>query len=641
MRFLPKLVAFAVSAATIASASPALAQLDVYNNQGNFGPTSSGFGSVVTMWDDLQLTQGGLLSEISFIARRPTGAGLTASGFIDLRLFDETFNRPQGDPLGVIPFNGTFELDPTDTFGRRLVIELTDLEPLEINLPTVGRIGAGIRFDNTGWFFPDAGQPEVGTSPGGNWLDSSFLERSDAGGDMAWRVAIADPTPTGPGVGTYNLFETALATPDHPTSNSFGGANDEFFRGVGFRVERTTEISRVGAFVEGSGTVFAAIVAVDGLYGAPDPADLSGDDVIATALIDLTGANSGADHAVELDATLEPGYYSLVIGSGKFGADGDASIRFGHIPNGEWTPYGLRQSDGQQFFSIGGHRFFVEAKSAPGTLQLRPTFDALAEVTFDEFYEDPQTVRLIDGDPDIVVDIPAAAADPTQIAVFEFPLDDLPENREIRSVNLQLDVWFANSGTTFDVFGFAGNGTPGAQDAVGQQLVVGQTNISSTGITTIQIDPAFVRSLAGTATHLGLTIVPEEIGAFGFETLENGQFGEPPLLTINLGPVEATLAGDFNDDGIVDAVDYTVWRNHLGEADEANLHHNGDGDDVGPTDYDLWKLHYGKSSDMLGSGGLSLAAVPEPSTIALLSLFALAASAATRRPRSNAVPGKN
>jgi hypothetical protein len=40
---------------------------------------------------------------------------------------------------------------------------------------------------------------------------------------------------------------------------------------------------------------------------------------------------------------------------------------------------------------------------------------------------------------------------------------------------------------------------------------------------------------------------------------------------------------------------------------------------------------------MLGSGGLSQSAVPEPTTISLLSLFAFAASAATRRPRSNAI----
>jgi hypothetical protein len=626
MRFQTWLGAVPIFLIAAALTSPAAAQLEVYNNQGNFGLTSIGFGSTVTMWDDLQLTQGGLLSEISFIARPPASLGQTASGTIDLRLFDETFNRPQGAALGTIPFSGTFQRDPTDASNQRLVIALTDLEPLGINLPMLGRIGAGIRFNDNGWFFPNAGGPEVGTSPGGNWLDSSFLERNDSGGDMAWRVAIADPGPVGPGVGSYDLFQTALATPDHPTSNSFSSASNNFFRGVGFRVERTTEISRVGAYMEGSGTVFAAIVPVDGLYDAPIPHDLSGE-VIASGLIDLTGAVDGADRTVELPATLQPGTYALVFGSGRFGASGEASIRFGHIPNGDWTPWGIRQSDGVQTYSAGTGRYFIEAKSAPGTLQVRPTFDVLAEVKFDDATDDPESVRLIDGDSSITVDVPAAADAPLQYAVFEFSLEDLPTDREVRSATLELDLWFANSNTRFDVFGFAGNGTPGAQDAVGQQRIVAETNISTTGITTIQLDPAFVRSLAGNASHLGLTIVPETVGAFGFETLETGQFGEPPLLTINLGPEAMLLAGDFNDDGFVDAADYTLWRDNLGSATALA---NDDSPGVGQDDYDVWRTHFGETKDS-GSAATAHEAVPEPTSLIVLVLSSIALPFRRRR----------
>ena len=312
-----------------------------------------------------------------------------------------------------------------------------------------------------------------------------------------------------------------MATPDDPTTNSFGSANDDFFRGITFEVQRTTDISKVGAFMEGSGTVFAAIAETDGLFSAPNPSDLSGD-VIATGFIDLTGATDGADRMVELDATLQPGTYALLFGSGRFGASGDASIRFGHIPNGDWTPMGIRQSDGQVFFSAGVNRYFIEANSAPGTLQVRPSFDVVAEVSFDNA-DDPELVRLIDGDSTITVNDAVDEDDPWQYAVFEFPLEDLPTDREVQSVTLELDLWFANSDTQFDVFGFAGDGLPGAQDAVGQQDVVAVTDISSTGITTINIDPTFVRSLQGTASHLGITIVPDTTGAFGFRTLEGGQ----------------------------------------------------------------------------------------------------------------------
>jgi hypothetical protein len=78
------------------------------------------------------------------------------------------------------------------------------------------------------------------------------------------------------------------------------------------------------------------------------------------------------------------------------------------------------------------------------------------------------------------------------------------------------------------------------------------------------------------------------------------------------------LVGDFNRDGTVDAVDYTVWRNSFGaigntaaDANEDNL--------VDADDYALWKEHYG-NSEAFGAGGL--AAVPEPATLGLAFLAA-------------------
>ena len=78
----------------------------------------------------------------------------------------------------------------------------------------------------------------------------------------------------------------------------------------------------------------------------------------------------------------------------------------------------------------------------------------------------------------------------------------------------------------------------------------------------------------------------------------------------------AGLDGDYNSDGIVDAADYTVWRDNLG-APEGTL--QNDGGIVGPigTDhYNLWRSNFGRQ---LGSAALT-AAVPEPATVALLGL---------------------
>jgi PEP-CTERM motif len=80
----------------------------------------------------------------------------------------------------------------------------------------------------------------------------------------------------------------------------------------------------------------------------------------------------------------------------------------------------------------------------------------------------------------------------------------------------------------------------------------------------------------------------------------------------------APIPGDYNQDGAVDAADYTVWRDHLGTS--FALGGNGDETDdsagvVDQADYALWKANFG---NLAGSGAFSNAAVPEPSTFVLL-----------------------
>jgi hypothetical protein len=97
-----------------------------------------------------------------------------------------------------------------------------------------------------------------------------------------------------------------------------------------------------------------------------------------------------------------------------------------------------------------------------------------------------------------------------------------------------------------------------------------------------------------------------------------------------VSPIDTGLAGDFNDDGVVDAVDYTVWRNHFGDPTETNINNRGDGQNgVDEADYALWKEHYG-DSNAEGSGGL-VGAVPEPAGVMLLLPILLAAVAASCR----------
>jgi hypothetical protein len=91
------------------------------------------------------------------------------------------------------------------------------------------------------------------------------------------------------------------------------------------------------------------------------------------------------------------------------------------------------------------------------------------------------------------------------------------------------------------------------------------------------------------------------------------------LVTGELSVLALILSGDYNGDGVVDAADYTVWRDNLGAADESALNGNGNGmNGVDQGDYELWVTNFGTT---LGNGSAAVTgsqAVPEPTTILLL-----------------------
>ncbi len=86
------------------------------------------------------------------------------------------------------------------------------------------------------------------------------------------------------------------------------------------------------------------------------------------------------------------------------------------------------------------------------------------------------------------------------------------------------------------------------------------------------------------------------------------------------------LPGDYNDDGIVDAADYTVWRDNLGQ--DVLLPGDTTPGAVSSADYDVWKEHYGEAS---GGGSLAGNAVCEPATVMLLPAAAGAAACCCRK----------
>lgn len=93
--------------------------------------------------------------------------------------------------------------------------------------------------------------------------------------------------------------------------------------------------------------------------------------------------------------------------------------------------------------------------------------------------------------------------------------------------------------------------------------------------------------------------------------------------------VVARLVGDYNGDGRVDAADYALYRDHLGDDPSAfaeGSRRSSLTGRIGPDDYAAWAQNYGLS--------LPAVAIPEPGTLLVTLLaFAMAACQSERRSR--------
>ncbi|MCA9239812.1 MAG: hypothetical protein KDA37_06420 [Planctomycetales bacterium] len=112
------------------------------------------------------------------------------------------------------------------------------------------------------------------------------------------------------------------------------------------------------------------------------------------------------------------------------------------------------------------------------------------------------------------------------------------------------------------------------------------------------------------------------------------QFGadDPTQGVVVYEPLAAANLGDFNGDLVVDAADYTAWRDNLGDADESNINNNGDGGGVTASDYQVWVNNFGASYASIAGLSADNSAVPEPASWALALLVSVAAAA--RKPRT-------
>jgi probable HAF family extracellular repeat protein len=125
-------------------------------------------------------------------------------------------------------------------------------------------------------------------------------------------------------------------------------------------------------------------------------------------------------------------------------------------------------------------------------------------------------------------------------------------------------------------------------------------------------------SLAGWQLNEASTISEDGKFLAGYGT---DPAGNTEAWVVNLA-ASTSIPGDYNLNGVVDAADYTIWRDTLGSTTDLRAN----GDDTGGSasvidqaDYAFWQSHFGNS----GSGSKAITAVPEPGTLLMLLLGTL------------------
>jgi autotransporter-associated beta strand protein len=199
-----------------------------------------------------------------------------------------------------------------------------------------------------------------------------------------------------------------------------------------------------------------------------------------------------------------------------------------------------------------------------------------------------------------------------------------------------------------NTYGGGTNVSIGTLELSGPSGTLGTGNVTATGAgTTLAIDSGVIDAIGNAATlslsnsaimNLGIG-VNERVGFLSLDTAfqPNTTYGSSQsnavvkldqyfsgtgILTV--GP--SILAGDYNNNGVVDAADYVLWRANVGQPSQT-LPNDTTGVIIGDAQYNQWRTNFGNTIPVPGSGsGVSSVAVPEPPAIGLI-LFGFTALA--------------
>jgi hypothetical protein len=127
-----------------------------------------------------------------------------------------------------------------------------------------------------------------------------------------------------------------------------------------------------------------------------------------------------------------------------------------------------------------------------------------------------------------------------------------------------------------------------------------------------------IAAISGVSPQTDNILYIEFVGETGF-----GGYLNAMQIEASAAPI---LVGDYNDDGIVDAADYVVWRKYEGTSN--TLPNDPEGGTIGQNQYTNWRENFGEGGGG-GSGGIG--GVPEPTSLLLAVVAAVGSFSLIRR----------
>ena len=145
--------------------------------------------------------------------------------------------------------------------------------------------------------------------------------------------------------------------------------------------------------------------------------------------------------------------------------------------------------------------------------------------------------------------------------------------------------------------------------------------VSDTGFTTLtrrldQWDGYYTPVTGPSGLPDGIINLDPGLFQLEIEGLESADRINIEVAAIRLVAAPAGLLGDYNEDDVIDAADYTTWRDAL-TAGATSLPNDPTPGVVDETDFTYWRSHFG---ELLGggSGSAAIANVPEPTSLVLM-----------------------